>query len=832
MSTLQISHQSVILPQKFPSRSVTSLKRTPRPERTKITQLYERSSTEIPTHRTSTSSKLGPIDDEILSPDLINQYNEIVGPKESLAFKRLPPVKVSYQSATKHKFVESPRGEGQSRIIRPHLSMKTYSPGHHIFTEGISKSSITRSPTFSLQRVGVPYSNLPDNISIYKEKDKFAFGVKDDEYEKSPYRLTPTPLKVGTATLIPALEHDLSKAKNHTDTTFKSKRASKANAGRRSLEIKSNVIKLEPLLNKDDKDGKYDYKNKAEFNTDIVKIPSGFTRPSRSPLAPSNSFYQGEIEVEIKSSIKGSEIGEKREEKATAKSETPKRKLSVVSIGETVGPSFYENKKRETRQQYPMYDHTSKKNETLKRQKFEYNENSVFQAKPHVPASTFTYKVSTHGLAFAQDNSVDRFKPIKNNLYDRHGNVIHKQRGLGRYRSSDKDEELVNSSSDYNFRRYYKRVFRRPKSTESQGTDFSLLPGNPPPSEISHIFSEDGPLLVNDIRNGMVTLMEERTMTAASLITSPRKDNTSVGEGKETNRTVKDASEKPGSKLTNLEDTETCTDTDIQFENALKTVERQQEQDIDTARTTETDKKSVFETALSAAEKIKDTERIQSANGNSSKGDGSVVEQYIAEAEERIKHLSIAEETEHQIVQIPNPDSVSDLAKEVKSVTFDECQTASKRKLQSKIKTGANKQYRPVPKLCLDALDTNHSLQMSKERTSLSRSIQNMTLSEEKPREVTKVHSNIDLPEIHSGNESKTRLPVTMLRLFSESPTLSNGTESVDLDMIEDTGELYEAHASELDDSKDKITKGKKVLNNANVPFIYPSTNKGKAKRH
>jgi hypothetical protein len=828
MSTLQLSQQSVILPQKFPSRSGTSLKRTPRPERTKITQVYERSSTEIPTHRTSTSSKLDPIDDELLSLDLINQYNDIVGPKESLAFKRLPPVKVSYQTATKHKFVESPRVEGQSKIIRPHLSMKTYSPGHHIFTEGLSRSSIHRSPTFSLQQVGVPYSNLPDNISIYKEKDKFAFGVKDDECAKSPYRLTPTPLKLGNATLMTALESDQDKTKTHT---VKSKHSSKLNPGRRSLEIKSNIIKLEPLVNKEEKDCKYDYKNKTEFNTDIVKIPSGYIRPSRSPLAPSNSFYQGESDVEVKTSTKSSDIGagEKREERTTAKTETPKRKLSVVSIGETVGPSFYDSKKRETRQQYPMYDHTSKKNETLKRQKFEYNDNTFYHAKPHVPTATFTYKVSTHGLAFAQDNSADRFKPIKNNLYDRHGNVIHKQRGLGRYRPSDSHEDVPNNSSDYNFRRYYKRVFRRPKSSESQYTDFSQLPGNPPPSEISHIFSEDGQMLVNDVRNGMLTLVEERTMTAASLV-SPLKDNTSVGEGKETNRTIKDTSEKPGSKLTNLEDTETCTDTDIQFEHALRTLERQQEQEIETARTTETDKKSEFETALSAAGKIKDTERIRSGNDNSSKGDGSVVEQYIAEAEERIKHFSIAEETEQQIVQVPNANPLAEISKGIKAVTFDESQT-SKKKDQTKVKSGANKQYRHVPKLCLDSLDP--SLQMSKERTSLSRSIQNMSLSDDKRRDISKLSSSIDLTEIQSGNENK-RLPVTMLRLFSDASTLSNGTESVDLDLIEDTKDLYEAHANNLNDSKatKERIKEKKVLNNANMPFVYPSTSKGKAKRH
>ncbi|XP_045196379.2 uncharacterized protein LOC123551475 [Mercenaria mercenaria] len=828
MSTLQISQQAIVIPKNLQTAGAAP-KRPLRPQRTEISQIYERSSTENLINRKNTSSKLEPIDNELLSLDLLNQYNDIVGPKESLAFKRLPPVKVSYQT-TKHKFIESPRVEGSSRIICPHLSMKTYSPGHHIFTEGISKSSITRSPTFSLQQVGVPYSNLPDNISIYKEKDKFAFGVKSDEYEKSPYRLTPKPFKLGSATFIPALEADIEKTNSTSSTYRKTKRGSRSYPERQSLEIKSNVIKLQPLVTKDEKDSKYDFKNKSEFSTDIVKVPGGFTRPAKSPLAPSNSFYLTGTETEAKVNTNDAEVEERHEEKISAKIDTPKRKLSVVSIGETVGPSFYDSKKREARQLYPMYDHTSKKNENLRRQKFEYNEDFIFKAKPKVPSSTFTYKVSTQGMAFLQDNPADRFKPIKNNLYDKHGNVIHKQRGLGRYRPADCDEDVAKSSSDYNFRRYYKRAFRRPKSSESQGTDFSQLPGNPPPSEISHIFSEDAPLFVNDVRNGMVTLIEERTMTAASVI-SPRKDNTPVGEVRDDNRNTNEISEKAESKLTNIEDTETCTDTDIQFENAIRSIERQQEQEIETART-EIGKNSEFESALGHIEMIRESERDIPANDNSSKGDSSVAEQYIAEAEERIKHISKAEENEKQTVHTSSIDFISESNKTIRLDTIDENQT-DKKKVQPKIKAGGNKQFLAVPKLCLDSIDPCPSLQLTKERTSLSRSIQNMTLPEEKQRNnVTNIATNMDFTsEINTGKENKTSLPVTRLRLFSDSSTLSVETPLVNL--MDENGDLYEVYENGHSEPKvtDESTKEKKVLNNANVAFIYPSTSEVRAKR-
>lgn len=820
-------------PKTLHTREPTVSKRPLRIKRTEISSIYKHDSSEKTLNKNNTSSKLEPGKD-VVSTDLLNQYNEIVGTSESLSYKRLPPVKVSYQS-TKHKFIESPHVEGTSRIIRPHLTMKTYSPGHHIFTEGISKSSMVRSPTFSLQQVGVPYSNLPDNISVFKEKDKFAFGVKIEEFEKSPYRLTPKPFKFESTAFIPTMLVEPGKTDPNGEKIMKAKSSSRSTVIERpQLELKSNVIKLEPLATKGEKDSNKYVKCKSEFNTDIVKVPAGFTRPAKSPIAPSNSFYLTETEPDTEASTSHTEIKETDTESGeqVSKLRNEDRKLSVVSIGETVGPGFYENKKRETRQQYPMYDNTARRNENFRRKKFEYSEDFIFKAKPHMPTSTFTYKVSMQGMAFLQDKPADMFKPIRNNLRDRNGNIIHKQRGLGKYLKPTKVDDDSRNSSDYNFRRYYRRVFRRPKSSDSVSTEFSQLPGNPPPSEISHILSEDAPMLVNDIRNGMVTLVEERTLTASMI--SPRKENTPVDVA---DQNIKEINENPESMLTSrtLEDTETCTDTDVQFENALKTIERYNEQEIESSRTDI--KENIGHEALaSAAGNIKELDCERSLNDNSSKCDSAVVEQYIAEAEERIKSISETDDLEKKKPNGLKTELITQLNKAAKLDPIDENQTNQKN-VHAK-NSNSTKQYLAVPTLSLDSINYNPPLQLGKERTSLSRSLQNLTITNDvKSRDVTGIFSTLTSTEkgddtaVKTGKENRTTLPVARLRLFSDTSTVSVKAPSVSV--TDENGDLFDVMNTDLGDSiaTDQSTKEKKVVFNANIPFIYPSTSEVKAKR-
>lgn len=835
MSTLHVSQPTLVIPEHAPERVAVIPKRPIRPQRTQISKVYQHASTDNNALNKPTP-KLEPIDNAALQPDLLHQYNDMVGPDESLAFKRLPPVKVAYQS-TKNKFIESPRVEGSSRIHRPHLSTKTYSHGRRIFTEGISKSSSARSPSFSLQQVGVPYSNLPDNISIYKEKDKYAFGVKTEEYEKSAYRLAPKPFKLGSASVIPSLEPDKHNTVSMDERFMKVKRGPPSNPGKPSFEMKSNVIKLEPIINKEEKDIKFGVNNKSD--TDTASVPGGYARTMGSPLPRKNSFYSSD-RIETRSDTTDVPPRETIPLEKLIKPNTQERMLSVVSIGETVGPSFYDEKKRETRQQYPMYDNTTRKNENYRRQKFEYADGDISHNKSHtIQNAAFTYKVSTKGMTFMYDNSVERFNPIRTNL--------HKQRGLSRYRMSSSDGDIASTSNDYTFRKY-RKAFRRPKSSDSHSTDTSQLPGNPPPSEISHIFSEDVSLPINEIRNGMLTLVEERTLTAS--VVSLRKENTPIIEiGNDLRIQNLKEVENAGSKLTNTDDNDTCTDTDVQFENALRTIERYTEQEIESTRT---EKGNVieFERAVLAIEKTKELDSAMSANESSSKCDSSVVEKFIAEAEERIKTESVTDDNEKSVKQIEilNIDIVLDSkltpTQDTKLGTIEENQRQNvKKKIKAIVKPVSNKQFLTVPTLSIDSINHHPTLPLVKERTSLSRKIQNMALPNEKRAQVAKQFQHTvlasedgDANKAIEEKDNKSCLPVTRLRLFSDASTVSLNTPSVSL--VDADGYQYDDIENDTLDESMKITftehqsiSEKKAVNNLNIPFMYPLTTGVKAKR-
>lgn len=786
MSTAHVSRRDVPYPKKD---GMLAQKRRARAHRTKISQIYRGPGDEQLPEQPKNTPRLDALDKTVMSLELLNQYNDIIGQEDSLAYRKLPPVKLSYQPV--NKFMESPRGDLSSRIIRPHLTMKTYSPGHHIFTEGISRNSEMPSPTFALQRVGVPYSNLPDNIAVYKEKDKFAFTVNREEYDKSPYRLTPKPFHIGHGQVITHIIPS-----QYTDATEKSdespKVAGKRRSDRSSISLKSNIIKLEPLVGYE-----------------------GSEPVTQEHLTSSHT---------VSVSDKRSKSSQKTTESSKPSGE---RKLSIISVGDSVGLDFYSRCQREARQEYPMYDHRSRKAEQYRREKYGLGYGQ--RSKPKVPTSTFTYKVSTRDHSFVQESSQDRFRPIKNNLRDKYGNPINKQRGIGRYSDNSDSNNGDKKSTDYNFRRYYSRSFHLPNSAGTNSSDMTHLPGNPPPSEISHIISEEGLTLpVNDLRNEMVTLHEERTMTASIM--------SFKGAEEGQRKLMQSVAETPGAPIddratarTNV--THTTTDTEIQFQTAERLTEQARKSAISaTDKKDENNRSQVYKADATYRIREESEKEIDASDNTETDSKTDTVKQTTntSEAGENEKDHTDknerkgAEEKETVLHQQSGTGKGDD---QTESVT------------EQKADTLIPKQYLPVPKLSLD--DTcKLELPLIAERTSLSRTIQSLPVNDTKP--VNQLCGEINDNSETNKNKKNERvvlapLPITRLHLFSESSSTSNLAPSINI--TDENGD--EQELSTISEDPDKmnpdvfppLSSEKRLVCNSNVQFIYPATNEIKAKR-
>ena len=737
--------------------------------------------TSLGSHKLNTVSKSDSI-------DLFNQYNDMLSQTKSLTLKRLPPVKVSYTS--KNKFVESLKGDLSSKILRPHLTINTTSPGHHIFTEGISRNSALPDPTFALQKIGVPYSNLPDNISIFKEKDKYAFGIRTDEDEvlrKSPYRLTPKPFGYGQAKIITDLEKKPRSAKLIAGKKKNSKYS------RDTLNLKNNVIKLEPILKRD----------KTE-----IESKNNQTSPVSEPIIiPSNSIDTSDSEKSLRQSIK-----------VAASNPDDSRRVSVVSIGMTVSDDFCERSKRETRQKYPMYDHKVKQMEQTKRDMLTVPDQRL---KPKQPTSTFTYKISTRGMTYVHDDVNDKFKPIRNNLRDKYGNLIHKQRSI---RRTPLERESSKCSSDYNFRRYYSQGYHVPHSAgSSHGTDLTHVPGNPPPSIISQQ-EESGAVVVNDLRSGMVTLYEENTMMESRMSNNIDIEKQLESDRKHVNSAAENEDEHPAlmphtnrSKAMTVSESFT-TDTEVQFQTAMDHLLPGNNKEYNT------------QNDIPYLPHNKD--RV-SATTRASKETGSV-HRYIAEAEERIRNTnrnSAEKQRNEELTEMKrktreNYDSV---------MTLKSKGAGSDQSMKQKGKGQFGKQLASIPTVFETSFQ--EAPVFGKEKSSLSRTLQTMTLSNSESG-TEPVQSRTSRPA-----EEEKRIHVKKLTLFSEgsgisvktlpeSPETASDATPEDKDIMRvDINYIKEGYDSPPEYKVSNNGTQKKVVANATLEFVYPACSEVKAKR-
>ena len=465
----------------------------------------------------------------------------LVSDDESLTFRSLPPIKVSIKQG-KIKSTNKFKGKNvmesidaspveASGIFQPSYSMKTYRSGHHVFTEGISQSSTLPTPTFALKSIPVPYSNLPDSISIHKKKDKFAFGVRaddvDEEIRKSPYRLSEKPMGFANMDFMDYYVTTKGKNNNGNKNGSKNKITDKEPAIKDTPGFKCKLASVEKAA-----------KNELVLDYPYVGI--------QEDVIDSYGVNESHIERKSRSPTKTTNRHPKERE----------RSVSVVSIGESVTPTYFDRAKRNTRKHYPMYDWKTSQNEALTKSKFGVRDVNCSQSstnKPQQDKPKFDWsrtRLSTTLLEFDIDHlkrgrkrnsktSTGKLHPITSNPKF----VMSRQKTAGQYYESDPEFDLNKIYSmkkgRYQLRKLYpkfRKRFNRPSSNGSDSsTDMSTVIQNPPPSEISHSIMDDvaayrGP----EPKLEMVALMEERerTKTASAFSVVQTKEQTKVEIGK------------------------------------------------------------------------------------------------------------------------------------------------------------------------------------------------------------------------------------------------------------------------------------------------------------
>ncbi|XP_062572847.1 uncharacterized protein LOC134234817 [Saccostrea cucullata] len=223
---------------------------------------------------------------------LLQQYNEIVRGDDNLAVKNLPPIKVSIR----------PSGADLG-FKKDKMSKKL-----PVFTEGISSISKKQEPSFTVPKESVIRANLPRNVIVAQKKNQFTFGIKNNKKHR--------------------------KDDKGENVQFKQMRK----------------LGLDNMPSVDM--GRY--LNKSQMVQESVNLRSGvkggyFKSPRKSEdrsEAPNQTNAQ-----------KGTErtriLSKKNYPQATPRSES---KLSVVSLGNSLGPSYFLSNRRNLKNESPHYD--------------------------------------------------------------------------------------------------------------------------------------------------------------------------------------------------------------------------------------------------------------------------------------------------------------------------------------------------------------------------------------------------------------------------------------------------------------------------------------------
>ncbi|KAK3582061.1 hypothetical protein CHS0354_025669 [Potamilus streckersoni] len=427
--------------------------------------------------------------------DLLHQYNDLVDDPD-FNIRSLPPVKVSFRSSS-----TSPR-RVKDDIMRGGYASRNSKNDYRVFTEGISKISKSPDPLFAMKTFSIPFSNLPDNISVQKEKRQFVLGLKDSRKGlDGPHLKSPSPV------------HLTSEIPGFVPTI---------NIGHSFLASKT---KKKPIQMQSQKKSSHEKHNKSfRFEPSLLIFPKkkASTSGRASPVTPGNSFVSGKRNKKSNST-------------KSLKDAIYENKLSVVSVGESVTPTHFNRQKIKTRKLYPMYDWQSSKNECLRKLKFEYPEKKADRVKSD---NSNQSKVSTKLLYLEaeMDATVLQPKHVKGNKNKkRKDKSKRKYDFLAFYTESgiirkEKIPAVVIQNDDISTLPSVTNSSLQSRASTSSSSSSHVLK-NPPPSVISQSL-QDEIMYCGSMEppTELRTLKEERTLSRFSRGGYPSKADTVTSE--------------------------------------------------------------------------------------------------------------------------------------------------------------------------------------------------------------------------------------------------------------------------------------------------------------
>ena len=772
--------------------------------------------------------------------DDIKQYTGIASDDESLTYRSLPPIKLSFKQS-KSKFMESPRGDTSS-VFQPSYSIKTNREGHHVFTEGISKISTTPNPTFALKNIKVPYSNLPDNVSIHKEKNKFALGVKQENKKavcKSPYRLSDRPMGYASADLI----HHLGIAKRKQKTGIKNSENFKENLvsnGNQGFECK-----LAPIDDATSKEFVFDYPYAGRFE------------PAAEPLVPENTVRNS------KSPTKA------------ANAQCRERSVSVVSIGDSVTPTFFDRAKRKTRKLYPMYDAKAAQIEALTKSKFGIKDvNCTKSNTNNTDTNPTLYRSNTKLSTTLLDLDLSECRDSRRNRTQK---PKKRMKGiltpLSNYSPTKtyKNDPMYDSDPEFDLSKIYntklgryqlrkslpkfrKRAQRPTSSDSNSSTDMSTMIHNPPPSEISHAMQDDVATFAGiDTKTEMMTLMEERerTKTASALsvsaIKDPKKAENNLGDRNQND----DNSNPTESTVVKTVDDLSARRSDINQDNKEENLSNAAKQRIDkdmhdVTRNLKNDASKNDKSMPTLNFYNVDNVRIHPHDNrtvidsqlniipsSSATKDANVYNENAPKEDNRRDQTTDESENESSLNGFPNrskmvTDFEKTIVEEYKEAPGELHNFHRNRSVRSrKPKHAATL---PVPNVSLDKLAHHPLLPYNQNSESFSRSLQNTQLdllASGNTKEKDVIDTNSMVMVDGEVLERQILLPVTQIRLRSPDTNRTLITPAVSL--IDELNGFHQGFIADMKPDSDRSDK--KLVNSKNISFTSPMITEPKAKR-
>lgn len=443
---------------------------------------------------------------------LLQQYNDIVGGEENLAVKNLPPIKVSIR----------PSGADLG-FKKDRMSKKPA-----VFTEGISSISKKLEPSFTVPRESIIRANLPRNIVVAQKKNQFTFGVKNKKQKKDEKNEQPHFKQMRKLGLDSMPSVDVGRY------------LTKTNMVQESVNLRSGVkggYFKSPRKGDDKTDDENSNLSKKGYETERPRMLSRKTYPQISSRSES--------------------------------------KMSVISLGDSLGPSYFTQNRRNLKHEFPL--HNLHNLNEAHRLKYPPRDPSVFGvcllAPIHVGGTLQRVGTLDPTLPGPQKSNKSLKGPRKKSQKGKKRNA---QSDLGPWHSdliiptefqTESGELLlmnndVNEHSEYTETLSYQReLLHRKNMASPTGSESTMTTQthivNPPPSYVSS--NDDEYPRPFDNPRAMLQIKEERSNLTLENVEAHNREMNEVNSIATTNSFVRKKKEgrkgkvKPEAKIVNLE---------------------------------------------------------------------------------------------------------------------------------------------------------------------------------------------------------------------------------------------------------------------------------------